>query len=313
MGGGGGDNGYEARQQAVEEQKALARKKLNAAFGEGEAPVVDRAAYTTVTPTTGRVYYGSVGSGGPLTGTGGGGDDPTATAPRQAAARSSGGMMVSGGGDETVADPGYNEWAIPGGGATLFDQAGYDAAIAERDRINNTKAEREKLYGTVRENAYTAGKRGLDENREKAARDLRFELFAKGLNGGSEDVNQNALLGRTYDQGVLDLSAKADAAATSLRSSDEQTRLNLLQGIDSGMDQASILSSAANQLANNSDKATAEAQGTSIGDLFANAGLLSAQSQYRQGKAAGTDWWNTLSPGNSTVRTKASSGTVTAS
>ena len=278
-GGGGGDSGYEARQQAVEEQKARARQKLNAAFGEGAPPEIDRAAFTTVIPQTAR---GVVRGFGNIPGFQANPED-------------------------------IEEIQVPGGGTTSFDQAGYDAAVAENQSILGRKAERDKLYGTVRENAFNAGKRGLDESREKAARDLRFELFAKGLNGGSEDVNQNAMLRRTYDAGILDLGAKADAAATGLRTSDETTRLNLLQGIDSGMDQASILSSAANQLSNNSERAAAEAQGTSIGDLFANAGLLSAQSQYRQGKAAGTDWWNTLSPGNSTIRTKASSGSISAS
>ncbi|MGJ7484342.1 hypothetical protein ACSFA2_03735 [Variovorax sp. LT2P21] len=274
MGGGGGDNGYEARQQAVEDQKTKARQRLNAAFGEGAPAEVDRNAFTSTIPLM-MEFSGATG-----------GDDPVETS---------------------------NFVQTRNGGTSSFDQAGYDAALAENESILGRKAEREKLYGAVRENAFTAGKRGLDESREKAARDLRFELFAKGLNGGSEDVNQNAMLGRTYDAGVLDLGAKADAAATGLRTSDETTRLNLLQGIDSGMDQGSILSSAANQLSNNSERAAAEAQGTSIGDLFANAGLLSAQSQYRQGKAVGTDWWNTLTPGNSTVRTKASSGSLSAS
>lgn len=286
-GGGGGDSGYEARQHAVEEQKARARQQLNAAFGEGAPPAVDRAAYTTTSTTM----------------------DPMLSDRFQSLQSSSNENVQSG-------DQEWIDWARAQPRSvvsTNFDQAGYDAAVAENESILGRKAEREKLYGTVRENAYTAGKRGLDESRERAARDLRFELFAKGLNGGSEDVNQNAMLGRTYDAGILDLGAKADAAATGLRTSDETTRLNLLQGIDSGMDQSSILSSAANQLSNNSERAAAEAQGTSIGDLFANAGLLSAQSQYRQGKAAGTDWWNTLTPGNSTVRTKASSGSISAS
>lgn len=275
-GGGGGDNGYEERQAAVEAQKAEARRRLNAQFGEGAAATVDRTAFASRRPELQTLIY-----------------------PEENTNENTQGSAVK--------PYTYEKWE------DTFDQAGYDAAVAENQSILGRKAEREKLYGTVRENAFNAGKRGLDESREKAARDLRFELFAKGLNGGSEDVNQNALLGRTYDAGVLDLGAKADAASTSLRNSDEQTRLQLLQGIDSGMDQSSVLTSAANQLANNSDRATAEAQGTSIGDLFANAGLLSAQSQYRQGKAAGTDWWNTLSPGNSTIRTKASSGSISAS
>lgn len=286
MGGGGGDDGYEARQAAVEERKAAARQLLNARFGEGAPSAVDRSRFTTQRwvddesgqPTAPVTFLQY-------------GDDSGVTSARSAPALR------------------YE---------SVFDQAGYDAAQAENDAIGGTKAAREALYGTVRNNAFNAGKRGLDESRDRAQRDLRFELFAKGLNGGSEDINQNAMLGRTYDAGILDLGAKADAAATGLRNSDEQARLSLLQGIDSGMDQGSVLSSAANQLANNASAASAEAQGTSIGDLFANAGLLSQQSQYRAGKQAGFDAYGSLFGNNNTPTTsvlgsKATAGRITPS
>lgn len=145
------------------------------------------------------------------------------------------------------------------------------------------KAALDALYSGVRTNAYNAGKTRLDEQKSKAGRDLKFELFARGLNGGSVDVDQNALLGRTYTQGLTDLGAKADAAATGLRSNDEQTRLGLLQSIDNGMDQSSAISSALAQLKNNSDKAAAEATGTSLGNLFADSGLLYEQERRAQG------------------------------
>jgi hypothetical protein len=54
---------------------------------------------------------------------------------------------------------------------------------------------------TVRQNAFDAGKRGLDESRTNAERDQKFALFAQGLNGGSVDIDQGATLGRTYDKG----------------------------------------------------------------------------------------------------------------
>lgn len=171
----------------------------------------------------------------------------------------------------------------------IFDQAGFDAATAEY--ANNSveaaknKAAREALYGTVRNDAFAAGTRKLDESKNKAARDNKFALFAQGLNGGSEDIDQNALLDRTYNEGRLQLGAKADDAAASLRGNDEATRLGLLQSIDAGLDQGSALSSSLNSLRVNSDKATAGAQGTSLGDLFADAGLLYTKSKAGQGVA----------------------------
>jgi hypothetical protein len=168
-----------------------------------------------------------------------------------------------------------------------FDEAGYQVALESFQgagaEAEKNKAAREALYGTVRDNAFTAGNRVLDERKGDASRDLKFALFGQGLNGGSEDINQNALLDRTYKQGKLDLGARADAAATDLRGSDESTRLQLLQSIDAGMDQSSALSSSLNSLKVNSDRATAEAQGTSLGDLFGDAGLLYTKSKAGQG------------------------------
>ena len=157
-----------------------------------------------------------------------------------------------------------------GGGDSRRQQAEIEAKkAAGRSALNQAfgigddpesaanKAARDELYSTVRQNAFDAGKRRLDESQTDAKRNLKFELFAKGLGGGSVDVDQNALLDRTYNQGVIDLGAKADTVRNNMRSSDESTRLNLLQSIDAGMDQGSALSSAIAQMRNASDEAAA--------------------------------------------------------
>lgn len=182
--------------------------------------------------------------------------------------------------------------------------------VGSDDTAKTNATARDQIYQGVRDNAYTAGKTGLDDQRDKAARSLRFELFARGLNGGSEDINQNAMLGRTYDKGILDLGAKADAARADFRNADEQARLGLLQSIDAGMDQGSALSSATNQMGVNSDKAAAAAAGTSLGNLFDDASFIYNQTQAAKGKqAAMQDWWNNYSSSGSS-RNKGSTGTI---
>ncbi|ALV06703.1 hypothetical protein [Roseateles depolymerans] len=180
---------------------------------------------------------------------------------------SSGGMLESVDG----------EIRLPGSSTT-------DPTLASKAATNKTA--RDALYNDIRTNAYNAGKRTFDERKTDAARNNKFALFAQGLAGGSEDVDQNALLERTYNQGLLDLGAKADAAKADFQSNDEQTRLGLLQSIDAGMDQNSALSSALAQLQNNNSKAAAEAAGTTLGDTFADAGLLYTKSNAARGRAA---------------------------
>lgn len=181
------------------------------------------------------------------------------------------------------------------GPTSVFDDAAYQAALAGQGGLSaeaaKNKAALDALYSDVRTNAYTAGKRRADDQRGDAARDLKFELFARGLDGGSVDVDQNALLGREYTDALTQLSAKADQTATGLRSNDEQTRVGLLQSIDSGMDQGSAVSSALTQLRNNADRAAAEAQGLDLGDLFTNAGLLYNQGRRARGEQSASEVW----------------------
>lgn len=186
-----------------------------------------------------------------------------------------------------------------GGGALteIFDQAGYDAAVAaeaaQAGEAAKNKAALDALYGNVRQTAFDAGKRQLTDQAGLAGRDLKFELFARGLNGGSVDADQNSLLRRRTNDATLQLGAKADATAAQLRAGDEAARVGLLQSIDNGMDQGSAVSSALNQLRNNADKASAEAQGMNLGDLFSGAGLLYEQGRKAQGQQlAGQMWAN---------------------
>jgi hypothetical protein len=176
-----------------------------------------------------------------------------------------------------------------------FDQAGYDAAVAaaaaQAADAERNKGSLDALYQGARDNAFTAGARRLDDDYSRNSRDLRFELLARGLGGGSVDADQNATLSRIYGEGRTDLGARADATATGLRTSDEATRLGLLQSIDAGMDQGSAVSSALAQMKNNSDRATAEAQGVTLGNIFDSAGLLYSRDRRAQGeRRAASDW-----------------------
>jgi hypothetical protein len=272
MGGGGGDEGYEQRQRETEAKKQRARDQLNVLFGAG--PVTS-------------------GSGGAD------GSAPAVAMPTREAFTRPGQKRFEG-----IDETGVNGRLIDEGD-TFFDQAGFDAALAKANdatalgqTAQTNRNSRDTLYQTVRDNAFTAGKRRLDEDQTDAARRLKFELFATGQAGGSGDIDQNAKLQRTYSQGLMDLGAKADAAKAQFRGDDENTRLQLLQSIDAGMDEGSALSSAAQRMQVAADRAAADANGVALGNVFDSAGLMYEQSQASKGRQAGQDWWNTYgSPG----------------
>jgi hypothetical protein len=264
MGGGGGDNGYEARQQGIEDKKQQAREALNVLFGaapsatDPSARVMapDRAKFTTA---------------------------------------AQGGRYIDSG--EGTSDNSYAVWTPAT--ETRFDEAGYNKAQTDYDNAQRmgsdataNAASRDGLYQQVRDTAFNAGKRELDETKQEAARKNKFELFARGLAGGSEDIDQNAKLNRTYQQGILNLGAKADSAKAQFRNNDEDTRLQLLQSIDNGMDTGSALSAASNRMKIAADQASADAQGTSLGNLFDTSGLIYQSGQAAKGRQAGQEWWN---------------------
>ena len=283
-GGGGSDNSYAIQQQNSDNRKAAARNALNAAFGI--AP--------TVAPSQADFQQPQKGDGGWL----------GSLNPFNNSFEDYWNPIES-----DFLDPGLNY--LYGDKSTKYEadptsygsaQSSYQKAIS--DAATN-KTARDSLYQSIRDNAFTAGKRGFDERKTDANRNNKFALFAQGLNGGSVDVDENALLDRTYNQGLLDLGAKADAAKTDVKNSDEQSRLQLLQSIDSGTDQGSVLTSALNQLKNNSDAASANAQGTSVGDLFANSGLLYTKSNAARGASDAASYFSSLFP--RTAGTKQSS------
>lgn len=283
--GGGGDNGeYSAKQAEMEARKARARNALNVMFGV--APTApDQANYVqgrgrksfVFNPITGFLGPDDIERGDPFT-SGLAGTNP----------------------EGYVADPASYQGAV-------------QLANSQREQANANKTARDALYQKIRDDAFGAGKRGLDDRRDVAKRQNKFALFAQGLAGGSEDIDQNALLQRTYNDGTLQLGARADAAKTDMMSSDEQTRLGLLQSIDAGMDEGSAISSAIGQLKVNSDRAAAQAQGTTLGDLFADAGLLYTESNAAKGRNAARNMWSGLFPTNPKPAggNKGSGGTIT--
>lgn len=278
----GGDGGYEARQAAAEAKKQEARDAINLLFGQapkgGTRPTREQFTMSPQELAQKRYLAGLPLSGQPSL-------------------------------DYSGAQPGPQ---IPD--IDPFDDAAYNKALREwrqnQRAIGANRQGRNRLYNTVRRNAFDAGKRDLEENREQSARKLKFELFARGLNGGSEDIDQNALFGRTYSKGLIDLGAQADAARAGFRSDDENTRLQLLGAIDAGMDQGSALSSATQRMQVAADKARADAQGTTLGNVFANAGLLYDQGQYALGRQQGQQaWWNQYrGPGTQRSNSNAATG-----
>lgn len=273
--GGGGSSAADSAAARQAADKQMARNAINAAFGI--APSMDNITPDALKNTSsGKLKWDPV--TGQFSGVGGKG------------------LM-----GEDVFNPGGGFVTSLFGGSprsvhSVTDFTAYNNAKAEYDKeaadAAANKTARDALYDRVRSDAFGAGKTSLDDNKTTASRNNKFALFAQGLNGGSQDVDESALLDRTYNHGLLDLGAKADAARSGLQSADESARLGLLSSVDQGMSTSDALTSALSQMKTGADQAEAAAKGTALGDLFGNAGLLYTKSNAARGAQAGNLFWN---------------------
>lgn len=199
----------------------------------------------------------------------------TSTAPAPA--------FVDGGDESPEAAASINRQLSEGQAAQALSLDQQNAAT--RTEAERAKAERDAEYQRIRDSVLAFNQQKLSADKEPAQRNLKFALLRSGNSGGSVDIDQNNLLRRKEDEGVLQAQNAADAAALNARTSDEQARLNLLSRVDAGLDQGSAIAGTNAQLQNSAANAIAQAKGQTIGNVFDNAGLLYQAQQQGQGNA----------------------------
>jgi hypothetical protein len=141
---------------------------------------------------------------------------------------------------------------------------------------------RRGLYDKTREDARAYYARQLNEDREKAARDLRFHTARQGTMGSSQANDLDTDFQRRHDRGLIDVANRADSAATQFRTSDEQARLNIISKIVAGLDQGSATQNALSTLQTNAEAAQQAAQQGRMANVFAD--MLGGYNQYQYGQ-----------------------------
>lgn len=174
-------------------------------------------------------------------------------------------------------DDGYY---APGG----FDDAAYQQALSDyqnnANRADANRQARDALYDDTRTGVNQYYTDQLNTQRDVAGRQAKFGLARRGVRGGSSDLDTQSDMLRRYRDAVLDVSNRADSAATRLRSTDEQTRLGLIDRINSGMSGSGAITSAIEQLRTNADDVRANSTANTLGDVF------QGYAAYNQGEAA---------------------------
>jgi hypothetical protein len=155
--------------------------------------------------------------------------------------------------------------------------------------IGNDEAQKQRtaMYDTTKNDTRQFFTGQLEEDRAKAIRDMEFQKARMGIIGSSQANDLDSEFQKRYDRGLLDVANRADNAATSFRTADEQARLGLIAKVVAGLDQGSAAQNAMSTLQTNQNAAKEAYQSQRMGNVFSD--LLGAynQQQYNQGMQQG--------------------------
>jgi hypothetical protein len=109
-----------------------------------------------------------------------------------------------------------------------------------------------------------------DATRQKgiADRGLKFSMARSGLSGGSADVDARRTSGEEFQRGILQAEDRAQGALGDLRSADEQSRLQLIQMAQSGLDATTAAQRSQAAISAGAQTAMAKSKADGLGDIF---------------------------------------------
>lgn len=174
---------------------------------------------------------------------------------------------------------------IPGSGVIPDWQYTTSDSTGAKTKAQANKAEREKMYGTVRDDVINFHRQDLDKQSVDAKRNGKFSLAEHGLTGGSVDIDLGRELQDRYLKGVMAVTNKGDAAANDMRGADTRTRLDMVGRINAGADASTALNGAVGEMAANASNARDSALAQASGSFFDDVAFLQrARSDFINGQ-----------------------------
>lgn len=134
----------------------------------------------------------------------------------------------------------------------------FDSPQRQQQYADYAKALREQLGGE------------LIRKKRDESRNLKFALARAGQTGGSVAVDAGSRLGDEYSRAALEGERGVQSSVQGLRSSDAQSRNNLLQLADSGLDATSAVRRGNEALTGNLANANVQGLPGMFGDAFAD-------------------------------------------
>lgn len=263
--GGGGDGGYAAERAAEESRRRAARSRIARLFGISGG--VDRGAQPSlssfVRPATQAqsrdvqqsAFPNEAGPNTPAFGPDGRPWVPPIQTTR------------------TVTDPRTGITTdVPYTQEELYDMPAYQAALnawnAMPSDVASNLSAREAGYERIRNDVRGYHRNRLQEDLERAARQVRFAVLGSGNYGGSGQIDRQRDLDREYNRGILDIENLAETTAGQAEAADMNTYASLINQINAGMDEESAVTLAGQRIGTGVQSAIDQARGVSFGNVF---------------------------------------------
>jgi hypothetical protein len=157
-----------------------------------------------------------------------------------------------------------------------------------REEARQLKIEN-KQYADHRTNVYDLNKTSLDKSYKDAQQNLTFNLARNGLGNSSISADKKTDLLTDYNDNIQKANDMSDNAMNSLKSSDERTRQNLVNSVQTGLDQTQAVSQALNNMQLNYDKASEVNVANNWDGMFKNWKSAQNNERYNRAMSEGED------------------------
>lgn len=186
----------------------------------------------------------------------------------------------------------------------VFDQVGYDAAVAEEqariDKLKNAAQGRETLYSKIGTDTTNNILTDLNKERDITQRELNFDLARKGLAGGSRDVDASKDVLDTFLEGKLKATNLGLQAGNNARVSDDNTRTDLITKIRAGLDEGNAIQQSYEGMRNNAAQAADSSNQQTLQGFFSTIRNELDKAQYQQGMTQAQSQYGTARPSTGT-------------
>lgn len=166
--------------------------------------------------------------------------------------------------------------------AAQQQQAQQQAAIAQgTDQVQAIFSDprRQAQYNQLADATTQYYTNQLNQQQTKANNQLTFSLAQNGQIGGSVQADQQAQLGKEYDQGVLQATQMGQQAKANLEASDTQEQANLIAAVQGGESATQAATQAAEAMQSGLQTAQANSQAQALGNVFGDVSTIYQNSQ----------------------------------